>query len=330
RLRDNTAPLSAIVQSRKVRRLIDRIDPDLVHAMRVPFEGILAGEALKYSTRPLLVSIWGTDFTLQASSSPLVRAMTVRAMRRADAVHPDCRRDLRLAIEHRFCSSNPSIVLPGNGGVRTHLFKPGPRDAALAAKWNIPDGSPVIINPRGLKPYIRFDTFFQSIPLVLAKRPNAVFLGAQMQEIAVAKNWISKLSIASSVRCLPFVSHDVMASFFRLADVTVSPSDHDGSPNTLLESMACGSFPVAGNIESVREWIDDGVNGLLCDQSNPESLAAATLKALEDAPLRKAACELNIKIIEERAQQSAVMARADAFYSEVVAFKGLRQPSPAA
>lgn len=44
-----------------------------------------------------------------------------------------------------------------------------------------------------------------------------------------------------------------MAYLFRLADVTVSLSEDDGTPNTLLEAVACGCFPIAGDIESVRE-----------------------------------------------------------------------------
>ena len=49
-----------------------------------------------------------------------------------------------------------------------------------------------------------------------------------------------------------------MAAVFQGARVAVSPSTHDGTPNTLLEAMSCGSFPVAGDIESLREWIEPG------------------------------------------------------------------------
>lgn len=54
-----------------------------------------------------------------------------------------------------------------------------------------------------------------------------------------------------------------MAELFRLSSVAVSPSLHDGTPNTLLEAMDCGCIIVTGDIESVREWINDGENGSL-------------------------------------------------------------------
>ncbi len=319
KLRDLLNPLAVAVQQRKVRGIIKKLSPDLVHAMRIPFEGILAARALEGEPFPLLVSVWGNDFTLFAEDSPEIARLTRRAMARADALHPDCVRDLHLAREYGLAADKPFAVLPGNGGVRTDVFKPGALDDDLRRRWNIPADAPVVINPRGVKPYIRTDTFFQAIPLVLAEMPNAFFLGAMMEGNSVAEGWISRLGIEKSVRCLPFVSHDEMAQLFRLAMVTISPADHDGTPNTLLEAMSCGTFPVAGNIESVREWITSGENGLLCDQSDPAALAQAVLQALQGDDLRRRAVPLNQALIAARADYAVSMQKADAFYQMLAA-----------
>ena len=319
KLRDLLNPFAVAIQQRKVRRLLRQLQPDLVHAMRIPFEGILAARALEGEPFPLLVSVWGNDFTLFAEESPEIARLTRRALGRADALHPDCVRDLHLARVYGLDAGKPFAVLPGNGGVRTDVFQPGGLDPDLRRRWNIPPEVPVVINPRGVKPYIRTDTFFQAIPLILAERPDVFFLGAMMEGNSVAEGWISRLGIEKSVTCLPFVSHDEMAQLFRLATVTVSPADHDGTPNTLLEAMSCGTFPVAGNIESVREWITSGENGLLFDQSDPASLAEAVLQALRDAPLRECAAPLNQQLIQDHADYSVSMHKAEAFYHQLVA-----------
>jgi len=318
KLRDLLNPLAVAIQQRKVRQIIRHLQPDLVHAMRIPFEGILAARALEGEPFPLLVSVWGNDFTLFARDSPEIARLTRRAMGRADALHPDCERDLLLAREYGLDAKKPFAVLPGNGGVRTDVFHPGPVAPDLRRRWNIPPDAPVVINPRGVKPYIRTDTFFQAILLILAERPDVFFVGAMMEGNSVAESWISRLQIEKSITCLPFVSHDEMAQFFRLATVTVSPADHDGTPNTLLEAMSCGTFPVAGNIESVREWITTGENGLLFDQSDPAALAQAVLQALDDAPLRDRAAPLNQKLIQDRADYGVSMSKADAFYHQLI------------
>jgi glycosyltransferase involved in cell wall biosynthesis len=99
--------------------------------------------------------------------------------------------------------------------------------------------------------------------------------------------------------------------------VAVSPSTHDGTPNTLLEAMACGCFPIAGDLESLREWITPGVNGLLVD---PEirALADAVLLALERPDLRARARVLNLRLVADRAEQGQVMQSAEIFYQDIL------------
>jgi glycosyltransferase involved in cell wall biosynthesis len=302
----------------QVCRIVKELKPDLIHAMRLPFEGLLAAQALRGVPIPLLISVWGNDLTLFAKRFPLIARMTRQAMRRADALHPDCSRDLRLAREWGFDSTKPAVVLPGNGGIQTDIFRPGPADMQLATKWNVPAGAPVVINPRGFRRYVRNDTFFRSIPLVLARRPNIIFLSVAMQGNPTAEHWIERLQIRHATRLLPSVPRQEMADLFRLAIVSVSPSEHDGTPNTLLEAMACGSFPVAGDLESLREWINDGMNGLLCDSANPESLAQATVRALDDEDLRRQAAVQNRAFITERADYQKIMIRVQEFYSELI------------
>ena len=101
---------------------------------------------------------------------------------------------------------------------------------------------------------------------------------------------------------------------FKKARVFVSPSIHDGTPNSLLEAMACGCFPVVGNIESMREWVTSGVNGLLIDASSPPSLANGIIAALENPALCVGAKKENALIIAERAGYQRCMAMTEAFY----------------
>jgi glycosyltransferase involved in cell wall biosynthesis len=310
-------PLAVHRTAQRLGVLISRISPDIVHAMRIPFEGILAAMGTP-SDVPLVVSVWGNDFTLWASRNPIISLQTRQTLQRADALHCDCRRDLDLAVRAwGFDSSKPAVVLPGAGGVQASLFHPGKPAPSLRCELNIPDNAPVVFNPRGFRGYVRNDVFFRAIPGVLKEYPAAVFVCTAMQGNPTAKNWIRRLAIRKSVRLLPAVSRERMAELFRLASVAVSPSLHDGTPNTLLEAMACGCFPVAGDIESVREWITDGANGLLCDPTDPSSLAGAMIRALGDQAMRDSARKHNLELIAERADYARVMPQAEKFYVQI-------------
>jgi glycosyltransferase involved in cell wall biosynthesis len=95
-----------------------------------------------------------------------------------------------------------------------------------------------------VRPYVRNDSFFKAIPLVLAKRPDAKFLCSSMQGEAQAHAWVRELGIESAVELMPPVPFEEMGNVFRRAQIVVSPSVHDGTPNSLIEAMACGCFPL--------------------------------------------------------------------------------------
>jgi glycosyltransferase involved in cell wall biosynthesis len=308
-LRHWLGPLTIPPAARRLAEVIQRVKPDIVHALRVPYEGMLAAEAIRQlgGDIPLLVSIWGNDFTLHAPSTPLMGHYTRRTMQTAAALHADCQRDIRLAQLWDFDPDKPTIVLPGNGGLDFSLFHP---PACPASK-------PLVINPRGFRAYVRNDTFFKAVPLVLGRKPEAHFVCPDMAGEAEAKKWLAQLGIENSVRLLPKLNRPALADLFRTAQVVVSPSTHDGTPNSLIEAMACGCFPIAGDLDSIREWITPGINGLLVNPDDPSALARAILKGLDNAEHREQAQSHNAALLAERAEYRQCMSRAAEFYEKL-------------
>ena len=305
-LRDWLGPLTIRQASGRLRRWIEDVKPDLVHALRIPYEGMLAADA--YTGRPLIVSVWGNDFTLHAPTTGLMSHYTSWTMQVADALHADCQRDIRLGKKWGFHPERPTLVTPGNGGIRTDIFH-GPAAATE---------EPVVINPRGFRTYVRNDTFFRAIPLVLARRPDTKFVCASMAGEPAALDSLRQLGIERNVELLATMPHEKMGDVLRRGQIVVSMGVHDGTPNTLLEGMACGCLPIAGDLESIREWIRHGKNGLLVDPTSPEALAEAILEGLDNKNLRQQAAGINEALILERAEYSHCMAAVERFYKKVL------------
>ena len=304
RLRQWFGPLSLTRAAPVLNRLCQSIQPDLVHAMRIPYEGMLA--SLAGLSAPMVLSVWGNDFTLHAGSTPLTRRYTRLALQESMGLHVDCARDLRLARQWGFSKARPSVILPTSGGIQTDLFYPAQLER-----------EPWVINPRGFRAYVNNDAFFRSIPLILSRHPQALFLLPAMDSEPRARSWIANLKIENSTVLLPRQSRSQMAGLFRSSQVVVSPTTHDGTPNTLLEAMACGSFPVVGDLESLREWLLPGVNGFLVDPGDPQAIAEAVSHALENEDLRRSSTEYNFLLVSERAEYSRVMAQAVRFYGDI-------------
>lgn len=309
-MRHHFVPRSLPQAANTLQALIADIQPDVVHAMRVPYEGMLAALAcasLPAPRPPLVISIWGNDFTLHAPATRRLTQLTRLAMEQADALHTDCERDLLLAQDWGFDVVKPGIVIPGAGGIQSEIFYPGDEPQ-----------EPVVINPRGLRAYVRNDTFFKAIPLILEKKPATRFICPVMQGQPEAESWAARLGVGDSLQLLPRLSRNQMASAFRQSQIVLSITTHDGTPNTMLEALACGCFPIAGDIVSLREWIQPGVNGYLVNPHDPRALAEAVLAGLADSELRARSRRLNTEMIAERAEYQKVMGKAVNFYRQLV------------
>lgn len=75
----------------------------------------------------------------------------------------------------------------------------------------------------------------------------------------------------------------LMSAVYSAADAFIIPSLEDNLPNTVVESLCCGTpvvgFPAGGIPEMIRE----GVNGLICSAISAEALAEAVKQFLQRA-----------------------------------------------
>jgi hypothetical protein len=311
--RNLAGPLTIGYYGRKLARMVDNLRPDLVHALRLPFEGMVAGTLP--AGVPLAVSIWGNDLTFHARTNPIMGALTRRTLRRSQGLAADTQRDLRLAQLWGYPSEGPALCVPGSGGVNLAEIERIRFTRYDLLTDFLPAGVPLVVNPRGFRPgSVRNDIFFAAIPLVLQRRPETAFVCPAMAGQPEAIRAQQQYNLKGKLQLLPHLQQNHLWDLFVRASVMVSISQHDGTPNTLLEAMSCGCFPVAGDIESTREWITPGVNGLLVDPASVQAAAEAILTALDSPILRKTAAEYNSRIIRERAEVGAVREKIREFY----------------
>jgi hypothetical protein len=307
-------PINLSSYQQEFLALVAEIQPDLVHALRIPFEGMLA--SVTPADTPLIVSTWGNDLTLHARGSFMMRSLTRRTLRRCDGLITDTKRDLSLANKWGYDQNKPTLTIPGSGGIKLEEIEAIKGIEALPEE--LPEG-PIVVNPRGQRPgSLRQDNFFRSIPLVLKTFPQVIFVCPSLKGEADAERWMTALGIEDNVKLWPRLERDKIISLYKRSLLFVSPSIHDGTPNSMLEAMACGCFPVVGDIESMREWVISGDNGFLVDASSPHSLADGIIAALENPALVSRARMKNARIIAERAAYQHCMAMSEAFYRKIL------------
>ena len=142
-------PLSLPFAGRKLRKIIAQTNPDLIHALRIPYEGMALSF---YSGKiPTAISIWGNDITLHAKGSSLMRRFTIRTLTKSSGLAADSSRDIRLGINWGFAADKPTLIVPGSGGIDFTKIRLASEAPQTELNW-IPDGWNIVINPRGYRP----------------------------------------------------------------------------------------------------------------------------------------------------------------------------------
>src|ERR1700730_5307639 len=298
-----------------IRRSLRTFRPDIIHALRIPYEGMLSEPVLRTAEQPFIVSIWGNDLTLFAAGSRWFTRATKRVLASADALHCDCERDVRLARTLGY--TGVAAVLPTCGGLDGSVF-PGQASSENArVRLGIDTKRPIIFDPRASRGYTRHDIFFAALPAVLQEFPDALVVTVGIDRDPELRNYSRDLGVDQSIVFLPNQTAGDMAQLYAAADVIVSPTEHDGTPNSVLEAMACGSFPIVSDIESLREWIDDGVNGFVVDLSS-SGFSSGVIQALRNDELRAKADSYNRTLISRKATREIVGPAISGFYRQAL------------
>lgn len=109
-----------------------------------------------------------------------------------------------------------------------------------------------------------------------------------------------------------------MACIYREADVLVLTSDWEGTPNVLLEAMACGIPVVATRVGGVAEIVDDSW-GFVFDREDEEGLTAALRKLIANADLRVEMGTQGREYVQQFHSLEALQVRLLSIYEKVLA-----------
>jgi glycosyltransferase involved in cell wall biosynthesis len=259
-----------------VRDEVTRFDPDVI-VTQSPYEAVVVGPVRGRAR--LLLEVHGDWNTaarlygspLRAALDPVSRRLARAALRTADAV--------------RTVGPFTSRLVTGAGGVPSATFTT----------------------------YTDVSAFTRTPPQPLPERPSALFVGVleRYKNVAgLAEAWRraapqvpeASLRIVGDGRETTVVSRlvsdvpgrtewkrrltpDEVARALDDATVLLLPSFSEGLPRVAIEAFARGRPVVGARAGGIPDIVEDGVNGLLVDPHDPESIAAAVVRVLSEREL---------------------------------------------
>lgn len=179
-----------------------------------------------------------------------------------------------------------------HNGVDSSIFNPNTNCNYLYSEWNIPNTAKVIGMIGRVNSWKGQEDFLIATNKVLENNKNVyaiivggVFVGEEKYKNILLEN-INKSSFKDRIIYSDY-RNDTEA-IHKLFDIFVLPSiNPDPLPTVVLEAMATGK-PIVGYAHGgVCEMVKNGVNGLLVEPRNPDLLANAINKLLQNKKLCK-------------------------------------------
>ena len=251
----------------KVRRLIKKINPDILHLHYAGTNGLIG---ILSGFRPIIVTAWGSD-VLFAGKQGITKNIVKYILTQADLVTCDAEHMRNAILEFGVNSQKISLIYFGTD---TQRFMPGEKSAEIRNKLRVFE-APMIISLRNLEPVYDIETLIRAVPLVIIKYPDAKFViagkGSQEQKL---RRMVNSLEISNNVEFVGAIQNNELPQYLRTSDIYVSTSLSDaGLSASTAEAMACETPVVVTNSGENDLWINNGESGFLVDVRNPEKLA---------------------------------------------------------
>ena len=171
---------------------------------------------------------------------------------------------------------------------------------------------------RSFAPVYGIEYFLRSLTKVAKAVPDArvLLIGSGPLETTF-RALVKELGIENMVKFLGFVANEELPAYLNAADLYVSSSLSDGTSVSLLEAMACGLPVVVTDVPSILEWVENGINGLVCPRRDSDSLAKAIITLLRDERTAAKMGKKNLEIAEQRADWNKNFKMLEKMYVEL-------------
>lgn len=299
----------------KLGYLLWDLKPDLVHV----HWGHYAPAVKRAWAGPTVVTTYGSDVYRLDEQPQAVQADVIDGLRRVDVITCDSRDTQQRIVALTERPADHVRVI--QWGVDTDLFYRKPPDAALFHSIAGHD-RPVVYSARNFTPLYNLDIVVEAFGRVLRDVPDALLVMKQNtgtpEYRAAIEAQIAAAGLQNAVRIVDSMPYERIPDLYRMASVMVSVPSSDGTPMSLLESMACEVPPVVSDLPSLREWISDGWNGYLVAPRDAGALAGRIRDVLADRDAAKTFGTRNREIVNQRASQHANMAQMERIYRQLV------------
>ncbi|MEW6990606.1 glycosyltransferase family 4 protein [Colwelliaceae bacterium 6441] len=160
--------------------------------------------------------------------------------------------------------------------------------------------APHIIVTRNLELIYDVETAIKGFAIVQKSYPNAILsVAGTGPELSALQTLVKQLNLETNVTFVGRLSPEEIANLYRNADVMINTSIVDNSPNSIIESLACGTPVVSTNVGGIPKLVSDQVDAILVEPKQADAIGAGVLKLIQDSSFRDSLVEEGAKTVSK-------------------------------
>lgn len=295
-----------LFQYRKVKKIIDQIQPDIVHALYATSYGVLGALS---NFHPYIVTPLGTDVLISPQRSFIYRILLRYVFKKADWITSMAPHMTDAMLKLGVPSSKIGEIILG---INTAVFNKQNR--------KLPTNEFVITSTRNLEPVYNIPHFLKAIALIKSQIPNLkiniIGDGSLRDQL---ENMAKELNISGIITFYGKVSQTEVVHVLNKSHILITVSLSDGNSLSLIEAMACGAYPIATDILANHQWVKNNVNGSFVKIDDVQGLADCIMKVYNnfDTIIDRAMQESD-KIIAEKGNWKVNMQKMEHTYKGLI------------
>lgn len=270
----------------KVKRLVNEINPDILHAHYATSYGFL-GSCTGF--HPYIISVWGSDVYDFPRKNIICRKFVERNLSKADMILST---SVAMAEETKKYTDKSIEITPF--GVDIDVFKP--LENKYEEKNNI-----VIGTVKTLEKIYGIDYLIKAFSILCKKYENITLeiagTGSQREYL---NKLCSDLNIANKVTFLGYISQKQVVEAFNRFDVAVIPSDFESFGVSAVEAQACGTATIVSDAGGLPEATCPNKSSIVIERGNISQLQEAMDKLILNKELRDSMGKYGRKYVVEK------------------------------
>jgi len=245
-------------------KTVKKFNPDLIHAHWVIPQGFMAFLSWWLLKIPYVVTAHGSDI-FGIEGFRFIKKLCLKNAACISVVS----NEIRYKILREY---GPDLIIHTIPmGIDTKIFRTDQKDNRIIEKYQIT--RPFLLFVGRIAPEKGLIYLVQAMARLIVKYPNAKLLivggGSDHKKLELK---IKKMNLSKHIIFAGKISNRKLPAYYATADVFVSPSLREGSPVSYIESLACGTPIVVGDLPICRELVGSN-RGLTAIQNDPGNIA---------------------------------------------------------